>query len=67
VHVSDFSSPDNMNQELQVGQKHEFKIVSIEPQVHKMALSLVRLENAAKTEVAAPETSVPESETPKTE
>ena len=67
VHVSDFSSPDNMNQELQVGQKHEFKIVSIEPQVHKMALSLVRLENAAKTEVAAPETSVPKSETPKTE
>jgi len=42
VHVSDFESPDKMNQELQVGKKYQFKILSIEPPVHKMALSLVR-------------------------
>ncbi len=44
VHVSDFESPDKMNQELQVGKKYQFKILSIEPPVHKMALSLVRSE-----------------------
>ncbi len=46
VHVSDFESPDKMNQELQVGKKYTFKILSIEPQIHKMALSLVRPETA---------------------
>lgn len=44
VHISDFASPDKMNQELQTGKKYQFKILSIEPQVHKMALSLVRPE-----------------------
>lgn len=44
VHVSDFESPDKMNQELQTGKKYQFKIFSIEPQVHKMALSLMRTE-----------------------
>ncbi|MDD2753178.1 MAG: S1 RNA-binding domain-containing protein [Candidatus Portnoybacteria bacterium] len=61
VHVSDFGSPDIMNKQLQSGQKYDFKIVSIEPAVHKMALSLVRPESAAKAESAA------ETETPKTE
>lgn len=44
VHVSDFESPDKMNQELQTGKKYQFKIFSIEPQVHKMALSLMKTE-----------------------
>jgi len=44
VHVSDFKSYDLMSQELKVGQKYQFKILSIEPSVHKMALSLVRPE-----------------------
>ncbi len=44
VHVSDFNSYELMNQKLRVGQKYQFKILSIEPQVHKMALSLVRPE-----------------------
>ncbi len=60
VHVSDFGSPENMNRELQVGQKYQFKIASIEPQVHKMALSLVRPKIAAKTETAS-ETEAPDS------
>jgi len=42
VHISDFKSFEVMNQELKVGQKYKFKILSIEPQIHKMALSLVR-------------------------
>lgn len=44
VHVSDFKSAETMNQELQVDQTYQFKILSIESQVHKMALSLVRTE-----------------------
>jgi len=48
VHISDFGSMENMDKELKVGQKYQFKIISIEPHVHKMALSLVRPENAEK-------------------
>ncbi len=60
VHVSDFGSIDSLNQSLQVGQSYQFKIISIEPQVHKMALSLVRPESEKKTEAVA------EAEAPKT-
>jgi small subunit ribosomal protein S1 len=65
VHISDFGSLEKMNQELKVGQKYQFKIASIEPRVHKMALSLVRpeIEKAKKNEAAAQET-VPEINTP---
>jgi small subunit ribosomal protein S1 len=49
VHVSDFKSFDLMSQELKSGQRYQFKILSIEPQVHKMALSLVRTESQTKT------------------
>jgi len=42
VHISDFKSLEQMSQELKIGQKYQFKILTIEPQVHKMALSLVR-------------------------
>jgi small subunit ribosomal protein S1 len=44
VHISDFKSLEQMSQELKNGQKYQFKILTIEPQVHKMALSLVRPE-----------------------
>jgi small subunit ribosomal protein S1 len=60
VHISDFGSLENMNKELEVGKKYQFKIVSIEPSVHKMALSLVRPESKTKEEAV-------ESETKKTE
>ncbi len=53
VHISDFKSLEAMNQELKVGQKYQFKILTIEPQVHKMALSLIRKEG--QKEEAAPE------------
>jgi len=66
VHVSDFGSLNKMNQELKVSQKYQFKIASIEPAVHKMALTLVRPESAAQIEVAA-EASAPEIEIQKTE
>ena len=49
VHISDFKSLEQMSQELKIGQKYQFKILTIEPQVHKMALSLVR-EKELKTE-----------------
>jgi len=52
VHVSDFGSVEKMNSEIVSGQKYQFKISSIEPSVHKMALSLVRPEAALKTEKA---------------
>jgi small subunit ribosomal protein S1 len=45
VHVSDFGSVEKMNSEIEAHQKYQFKIVSIEPNVHKMALSLVRPES----------------------
>lgn len=61
VHVSDFGSQDSMNQSLQIGQKYQLKIISIEPPVHKMALSLVRPESAVKTETVA-ETPTPENQ-----
>ncbi|HRY52874.1 MAG TPA: S1 RNA-binding domain-containing protein [Candidatus Portnoybacteria bacterium] len=60
VHISDFGSLENMNKELEVGKKYQFKIVSIEPSAHKMALSLVRPESKTKEEAA-------ENETKKTE
>jgi len=44
VHVSDFSSPEEMQKNLSTGQKYQFKILSIEVPNHKMALSLVRKE-----------------------
>lgn len=55
VHISDFGSLENMNKELAVGKKYQFKIVSIDPGVHKMALSLVRPESAAKDETITKE------------
>lgn len=63
VHISDFGSPEAMNKSLQIGQPYQFKIVAIEPQVHKMALSLVRPENKAveATQETIPETDVPNS------
>lgn len=62
VHISDFGSLDKMNSEIAAGKKYQFRIVSIEPQVHKMALSLVRPETAPKNEGvdAAPKTDAPE-------
>lgn len=44
VHISDFKSAEKMNQVLQTGKKYQFKILSIEPSAHKMALSLVKPE-----------------------
>jgi len=55
VHISDFKSLEEMDQELKVGQKYQFKILSIEPQVHKLALSLVRPELQTK-EIENPQT-----------
>lgn len=45
VHSSDFKSTDEMQAQLQPGKKYSFKILSIEPQAYKMALSLVRPES----------------------
>lgn len=61
VHISDFGSPDIMNKRLQSGQKYDFRIVSIEPAVHKMALSLVRPDAETKKEATA-EAPAPENQ-----
>lgn len=66
VHISDFGSSEKMSSEIIAGEKYQFKIASIEPLVHKMALSLVRPESAKKankTEVEA-ESATPKTETP---
>lgn len=42
VHVSDFASFDAMSKEVEAKKTYKFKILSIEPRVHKLALSLVR-------------------------
>lgn len=49
VHISDFGNEQTMRQTLQVGQGYDFKILSIESKIHKMALSLAK-EETPKTE-----------------
>lgn len=44
AHVSDFGSVETMRNTLEIGQEYDFKIISIEPKNHKMALTLVRPE-----------------------
>lgn len=47
IHISEFGNEAAMKEALIVGQEYDFKILSIEPKVHKMALSLVKQEAAA--------------------
>lgn len=42
IHISEFGSEQKMKEELQIDKEYEFKILSIEPRVHKMALTLVK-------------------------
>jgi small subunit ribosomal protein S1 len=49
VHISEFGNEANMKQALETGKEYEFKILSIESKVHKMALGLIKPE-AQKTE-----------------
>jgi len=49
VHISEFGNEANMKQALETGKEYEFKILSIEPKVHKMALGIIKPE-AQKTE-----------------
>jgi len=44
-HVSEFSSPEKMEEELKIGQILEFEIVSIEPKEHRMSLRVAKREN----------------------
>jgi small subunit ribosomal protein S1 len=48
VHISEFGNKANMKQALEIGKEYEFKILSIEPKVHKMALGLVKPEEQKK-------------------
>ena len=48
VHVSEFGSQESMKQTLEIDKEYDFKILSIEPRVHKMALGLVRPETQIK-------------------
>lgn len=44
AHISEFGSDQNMKAQLEIGKEYDFKILSIEPRQHKMALSLVKPE-----------------------
>ncbi len=55
VHISDFSSFEEMERELKLGKTYEFKILSIEPQSHKMALVLANKKN--NNQPSVPQTS----------
>jgi len=71
AHVSDFKSIETMNEEIKSGQPYSFKILSIEPQSHKMALSLVRPESTSPSQpeaiAEAIATETPETDSSKTE
>jgi len=42
VHISEFGNETNMTRMLESGKEYEFKILSIEQKVHKMALGLIK-------------------------
>ena len=42
VHVSEFENAQDMKEKLEIGKEYKFKILSIEPKSHKMALSLAK-------------------------
>lgn len=51
VHISEFGSESKMREALALGQKCNFRIISIEPQDHRMALGLVpEISESAKEE-----------------
>lgn len=50
VHVSEFGSESKMKEALALGQKYNFKILSIEPLEHRMALGLIKTEEEKSTE-----------------
>ncbi len=65
VHISEFSSFEEMEQQLKIGQKYEFKIISVEPKNHKMALTLATKKSAQEIapEPAPPQPPLPEQTT----
>lgn len=52
AHVSDFGTFAAMSEAIKVGENYKFKILSIEPSNHKMALSLVRPETVKPAETS---------------
>jgi len=40
IHVSELGSQEQMKEKLKVGEKHKFKILSVDPKEHKITLSL---------------------------
>lgn len=40
IHISEFRSIEKMQQQLELDKEYKFKIISLEPKLHKMALSL---------------------------
>jgi len=44
AHISEFGNDQNMRSQLEIGKEYDFKILSIEPKQHKMALSLIKPE-----------------------
>ncbi len=44
AHISEFGSGESMKSQLEIEKEYDFKILSIEPKQHKMALSIVKTE-----------------------
>jgi len=50
IHISEFGSEAVMRQTLEIGKEYDFKILSIEPKSHKMALGLAKPDSQPETE-----------------
>lgn len=42
IHISEFGSIEKMQKELELGKEYQFKVISLEPKLHKMALGLIK-------------------------
>ncbi|MDD5589724.1 MAG: S1 RNA-binding domain-containing protein [Candidatus Portnoybacteria bacterium] len=47
IHISEFGNEETMQKNIEIGQEYDLKIASIEPKVHKMALSLAKKEESS--------------------
>lgn len=61
AHISEFGSEARMKEMLTLGQPHEFKILSVDPKEHRLALGLVRGESPPTAIDAPTETSPAEA------
>lgn len=54
AHISEFGTEANMKEALTLGEPHEFRVLSVDPKEHRLALGLVREEAPVIPEEPAP-------------